>query len=185
MPKTAAATASAPTDARVRAAVDAGRVDRRVALAAGDEPAVERVREHPGHHERDRERAPEEEVVEAGLHGAGDREHDPVVDDLHHRDARRVRGERDRDDDAERQAGAEQRQAEHGPDTSTPYGYVLFVGDMNDERTHTVTGMTRGHCVLSVREEVEEVAEAATKSRPERRERTAAAPLPVGTTRTG
>ena len=63
------------------------------------------------HREREREAAPEQQAVEALVHGARDQQHDRVVDDLHHGDAERVRGERDRHDGREREAGAQQRQA--------------------------------------------------------------------------
>ena len=56
--------------ARRRAAVDARLVHGRVALAALEQPAVDREGEEAGHEQRERERAPEQHVVEARVHGA-------------------------------------------------------------------------------------------------------------------
>jgi len=51
----------------------------------------------------------------------------------------------------------------HGVDTPGPYWRI----DVSTEKTFTVQGMTCGHCELSVREEVEELAgvESATADR--------------------
>jgi hypothetical protein len=91
--------------------VDPGRVHDRVPPPANDEPAVDGQGDHAGDREREGERAPEQQAAHAGLHGAGDGEHDAVVDELHDRDAERVRRERDRHDRPQRQAGPQQRQA--------------------------------------------------------------------------
>ena len=99
-----------PDGARRRAAVDAGLVHHRMALSAGDQVAVDRHRDHAGDDQRERERAPEEHIVQAGVHRAGNDHHDEVVDDLHRRDAQRVRRESDGDDGAQRQARPKQRQ---------------------------------------------------------------------------
>jgi cytochrome P450 len=73
-----------------RAAVDAGLVHHRVALAARDQPAVDRHRDDARDRQREREAAPEQQVAEPGVHRAGDEQHDRVVDHLHRRDAQRV-----------------------------------------------------------------------------------------------
>jgi hypothetical protein len=86
-------------------------VEHGVPLPAGDQPAVDRERHDARHDERDGQGAPEQHVADAGVHGAGDGEHERVVHDLHDRDAEGVGGERDRNDGGERQAGAQQRQA--------------------------------------------------------------------------
>ena len=61
-----------------------------------------------GEHEREdqgeRQRAPEQQVVQAGVHRPGDDEDDQVVHDLHRRDRERVRGEGDRDHRPKRQS---------------------------------------------------------------------------------
>ena len=71
------------------------RVHDGVALAAGDQPAVDRERDRSGDQQRDGEAAPEEEVRQPRFHRARDQEHDRVVDDLHHGDGDGVGGERD------------------------------------------------------------------------------------------
>ena len=58
--------------ARRRAAVDAGPVHGGVALAAGDQPAVDGNGDDAGDHEREREAAPEQQRADAGVHRAGD-----------------------------------------------------------------------------------------------------------------
>ena len=98
-------------DPRGGAAVDPGLVHRDVALALRDQPAVDRQGGEEGDEEREGERAPEEDVPEAGVHRAGDRGHERVVDDLHDRDREGVGGERDRDHGPEREPRPQQRQA--------------------------------------------------------------------------
>ena len=94
-------------EVRVMAAV----VQNGVALAARDQPAVDRVGDDAGDDQRERERAPEQDVADPGGHRAGDEQHDRVVDDLHDRDAEGVGGEGDRDDGRQRHPGPQQRQA--------------------------------------------------------------------------
>jgi hypothetical protein len=95
----------------MRIAVDAGLVHDRVAAAARDQPAVDRDRDDARDRQRERQAAPEQEVADAGVDRARYEQHDRVVDDLHGRDAQRVRREGDGDDGGERQARAQQRQA--------------------------------------------------------------------------
>src|SRR5215218_4415425 len=98
-------------DAHGWPAVDAGLVNSCVALSARKQPAVHRVGRSAGEHERDREAAPEEHVLQLGVQCARNDEHERVVDDLHHGDADRVRGECDRGNRGECEAGAQQREA--------------------------------------------------------------------------
>src|SRR5918995_982279 len=81
------------------------------AAAARDEPAVDGEGDDAGDGQREGERAPEQDVADAGLHRPGDGEHQRVVDDLHYGDAEGVGGERDRHDGGEREARAQQREA--------------------------------------------------------------------------
>jgi hypothetical protein len=91
--------------------MDARLVDDGMAPAASDEPAVVGHGDGAGDDKREGEGAPEQQLTQTGLHRARHRERDGVVDDLHRRDARRVRGERDRRDSRQREARAQQRQA--------------------------------------------------------------------------
>ena len=75
-----------------------------VALAPADEPAVHRHGDDEGDGEGDSQRPPEQRGAEAGVHGAGDEQHDGVVDDLHDGDRERVGGQRDRDGSRQGQA---------------------------------------------------------------------------------
>src|SRR5215210_1208050 len=97
-----------------RAAMNTGLVDGRVALAPGEQPAVDRVGGGSRKHECNCEAPPEHEVAETGLERAGNDEHERVVDDLHHADADRVRRERDREHRPQRKARTEQREASEG-----------------------------------------------------------------------
>ena len=73
IPKTPADRGDRADHARRGAAVDARLVHGGVALAALEQPAVHRVGEEAGDGQRDRQRAPEQHVVEARLHRARDR----------------------------------------------------------------------------------------------------------------
>ena len=67
----------------------------RVTQTAPKEPAVHRERDDPRQSESEREAGPEEQAVEARVHGAGDGQDHGVVDDLHDRDRHDVGGEGD------------------------------------------------------------------------------------------
>ena len=97
VPKTAATAAIAPTSLIGGSAVDAGLVDRRVTLAACEQPAVDGEGNDARDHERDRQAPQKSTSSRPASIAPGIDEQDRVVDDLHDRDAERVRGQRDRD----------------------------------------------------------------------------------------
>jgi hypothetical protein len=84
-------------------------VDESVALAPGEQVAVDRERGKEGDGECECEASPEEQAVEACLHGTRHRNDSRVVDDLHDRDRQGVGGERDTDRPAKRYASTEER----------------------------------------------------------------------------
>ena len=82
----------------------------RVPLPARDQRAVDEEGWPPCDRERDRQRAPEEQVAETRVHCSRPEEENCVVDDLHRRDGERVGHERDPERGAERCPRAEQRE---------------------------------------------------------------------------
>jgi adenosine deaminase len=80
-----------------------------VALAAGDEGAVDEERRAPRDREGDRERDPEERITETGVQRAGPEQENRVVHDLHRRDRERVGDERDPECRAESSARPKER----------------------------------------------------------------------------
>ena len=81
-----------------------------MALAARDQPAVDRGGDHAGDRRARTRARPRTERRPRRRASPRGREHHHVVDDLHRRDAERVRGQRDRTTAAS-QARAQQRQA--------------------------------------------------------------------------
>src|SRR6478609_9537797 len=75
--------APAPPAARSVVAVP---MNHGVALATGDQPAVDERGRDEGDREAEDDAPPELRVAEAGVDRAGDDEHEEVVDELHHRD---------------------------------------------------------------------------------------------------
>src|SRR5512134_980229 len=69
------------------------RVHRRVPAAARDQPAVDRKSGHGGDGKGGHEASPEENAVQTGRHRARNRQHDRVVDHLHHRNRGGVGGQ--------------------------------------------------------------------------------------------
>ena len=94
------------------------RVDDGVALTAADQPPVHRCRHQERQRQRTGERHPEQGTRDTGVDGARDDQHGRVVDDLHHDDRDRVRGQSDLQRGSHIDAGPEnaahrQRIAEH------------------------------------------------------------------------
>ncbi len=69
-------------------------VDNRVTSATLDQPVVDGKSGGERDREGESQTGPEKKRVETGIHRAGNREHHPVVDQLHNRDQDRVGGER-------------------------------------------------------------------------------------------
>jgi hypothetical protein len=69
-------------------------VDDSVTHATANLPSVHRKRSNCGHGEGKSEADPEENAVQRGRHGAGNDQHDRVVDYLHGGDGRSVRRQR-------------------------------------------------------------------------------------------
>jgi hypothetical protein len=84
-------------------------MDGRMPQTSPDERAVDRERGDERDGERECEGGPEERIAQAGVHRPGHGQHDGGVDDLHHRDRERVRGEREREGFPEPEPRAEQR----------------------------------------------------------------------------
>jgi membrane-associated protein len=89
-------------------------VHARVTAAARDQSPIHREGRDEGEGEPERETPPEEPVEQARRHRVGNREHDPVVDDLHRRDRDRVGRESEPKRAPERDAGSDDRPQAQG-----------------------------------------------------------------------